>query len=252
MNKSKTISVIGAGTAGCFTVMYLAKKYPDNKITWVVKSLTNNIGVGEATVPVVQEFLTDLGYNTDYILRNCNGSLKLGIQFKDFAADEFWHPFGNSKKEQIDILYMARKKKIPECIFEYGDLATHFDVNVLIKDFYEKLVTFDNVDIVEESRECDINIRCTGFEKDISNNFTSADKLLNKQAIIHRSKYTDISDKVPYTVCTAAEYGWIWKISLGNNVTYGYVNDGNSECYNEFIKFLESQNIIIDYDTINY
>ena len=68
MNKDTTISVTGAGTAGCFTAMYLARNYPDNQIVWVVESLTNNIGVGEATVPVVQDFLTDLGYSAEYIL----------------------------------------------------------------------------------------------------------------------------------------------------------------------------------------
>ena len=76
-----TINVIGAGTAGCFTVMYLAKNFPDKEIYWSFNDLDNNIGVGEATVPYVVEFLSKIGYNFNYLVDNCNASLKLGIRF---------------------------------------------------------------------------------------------------------------------------------------------------------------------------
>ena len=250
MNKNTTISVTGAGTAGCFTAMYLAKNYPNNKIVWVVESLTNHIGVGEATVPIVQDFLSDLGYSPEYILKECNGSLKLGIYFKNFSDHDFWHPFGNNKQEQNDILYMSRKNKVPGNILDYDDIATHFDVSVLIRDFYKKLSGMSNVTIVNAYKECDVNILCTGFEGEKTNNFVPADKLLNTQAYIHRSKYVDIEDKVPYTVCKGAERGWIWKLSLGDTVTHGYVNDGKKDCRKEFIDFLKEQNIDFNPDII--
>lgn len=246
----KSISVTGAGTAGCFAAMYLAKKYPTCKIVWVVESLTNNIGVGEATVPVVQSFLTDLGYDTEYILTKCNGSLKLGIHFKNFSDYDFWHPFGNNKQEQDEILYMARKDKIPENIFQYDDIATHFDVTVLIHDFYKKLSKMSNVTIVDKYQECDVNVLCTGFDKNVTDNFVPADKLLNTQAYIHRSKYVDTNDKVPYSVCKGASRGWIWQLSLGDTVTHGYVNDGGPGCREEFLDFLNEQNIILNTDII--
>ena len=250
MNKDKTISVTGAGTAGCFTALYLAKKFPDNKLIWVVESLTNNIGVGEATVPVVQDFLTDLGYDTEYILSKCNGSLKLGIHFKNFSDHDFWHPFGNNKQEQDEILYMSRKNKVPENIFDYDDIATHFDVSVLIRDFYQKLLLMDNVTIVDKYQECDVNVMCTGFDKNVSDNFVPASKLLNTQAYIHRSKYIDIQDKVPYSICRGAERGWIWQLSLGDTVTHGYVNDGGDGCKQEFMDFLNEQNVELNPDII--
>jgi len=250
MNKDTTISVTGAGTAGCFTALYLAKNYPDNQIVWVVESLTNNIGVGEATVPIVQDFLTDLGYNAEYILSKCNGSLKLGIHFKNFSDHDFWHPFGNNKQEQNDILYMSRKNKIPDNIFDYDDIATHFDVSVLIRDFYQKLSSMNNVTIVDTYQECDVNVLCTGFDKISTDNFVPADKLLNTQAYVHRSEYVDIQDKVPYSVCIGAERGWIWQLSLGDTVTHGYVNDGKEGCRDEFLDFLSEQNIKLDPDSI--
>jgi len=250
MNNDATISVTGAGTAGCFTALYLAKKFPDHQIIWVVESLTNNIGVGEATVPIVQDFLTDLGYNAEYILSKCNGSLKLGIYFKNFSDHDFWHPFGNNKQEQNDILYMSRKNKIPDNIFDYDDIATHFDVSVLIKDFYQKLSSMNNVTIVNTYQECDVNVLCTGFDRTSTDNFVPADKLLNTQAYVHRSEYVDIQDKVPYSVCVGAERGWIWQLSLGDTVTHGYVNDGKEGCRDEFLDFLSEQNIKLDPDSI--
>ena len=245
MNKDLTISVVGAGTAGCFTVLYLSENLPDVKIKWVVESLTNNIGVGEATVPTVQEFLTDLGYNIQYIIKNCAGTMKLGVKFVNFSDKTFWHPFGNTRDEQEELLYISRKNKIPDNIFEYSDIATHFDVSILIKDIYANISKRKNVDIVKSSSDCDINIMCTGFDTD--NKFIRADKILNNQAIIYRCPSPDSSDNIPYTTCTGRDHGWSWKIPLGSAITYGYVNDGHPDAYNEFTDCLRREGVDIDH-----
>jgi hypothetical protein len=241
--KDSTISVVGAGTAGCFTALYLADKFPDNKITWVVKSLTNNIGVGEATVPVVQEFLTDLGYDIQYIMRICSGTVKLGVKFINFSDKVFWHPFGNDKSEREELLYICRKNKIPANLLEYPDIATHFDVSMLISNLYSNISNRKNVNVVKSAMESDINILCTGFEE--NRDFVPADKIINNQAIIYRCPVVNDNDLVPYTTCTGREYGWSWKIPLGNAITYGYVNDGNPKAIDEFKNCLKKENINI-------
>ena len=247
---NKTISVIGAGTAGCFSAMYFAKKYPHIQLDWVVKTLTGNIGVGEATVPAVQHFLTDLGYDIDYIINKCNGSLKLGVEFRKFSNKNFWHPFGNTTQEQQELMYIAGRNKIPDNMLEYDDIATHFDVSMLIRDFYNTLSSLPNVNIIENHIPRDINIMCTGFETPDKENYTPANKLMNNQAYVHRSKFKDYNDKVPYTKCTAGENGWMWKIPLGDTVTHGYVNNGHVDCYDEYIEYLNTQSIDINQNNI--
>lgn len=72
-----TINVIGAGTAGCFTVMYLAKNFPDKEIYWSFNDLDNNIRVGEATVPYVVEFFPETSWK--YIIDGLDNGYKINL-----------------------------------------------------------------------------------------------------------------------------------------------------------------------------
>jgi len=83
-NKTNAIAVVGAGTTGYLTTLYLCKNYPDLNVRWIYPENNKPIGVGEATVPEVTEFLKDLDIDIKVIINELNGSLKLGIRFEDF------------------------------------------------------------------------------------------------------------------------------------------------------------------------
>jgi len=219
------ITIIGGGTSGHISALFLAKNFPNKQITWIFPKENNSIGVGEATVPYVQDFLTELGIDIKTVLKKLNGNLKLGIKFVDFFDDIRYHPFGNTLDESILLLKYMKDNKVPDNILNFKDIASQFDVNMLYSLIYNKLKTFDNVKIVRRDYiDTDIKdfvIDCTGFKrKIIQSDIYKSEKLINDTAIIHRS-----NKKInkPYSTFTALNAGWVWEIPLLNNTSYGYV-----------------------------
>ena len=106
---NKNILVIGGGTAGWLAALKLQLVYPETKITLVASEEIGILGAGEGTVPLVANFLNELGINISDIVSNCSGTLKLGIEFKNWQEGEgsFLHGFGvtnplNHYPEDVD------------------------------------------------------------------------------------------------------------------------------------------------------
>jgi tryptophan halogenase len=259
------IAVIGAGTSGYLTVLYLCKNYPDINIRWVYPQNNKPIGVGEATVPEVTLFLKELGITPKIIINEMNGTLKLGVKFKDFYKDgeSYNHPFGGTDWEGFNIDYMIETNTVPDNILDYEEIANHFDVRELMLYLDKLLPTFPNLNIerweVQSSSDLSekIVIDCTGFRKSllnqlIPNNFVSiTDKIPNNSAYVYRAPYKSIEQKVPYTISQAMHYGWAWNIPLGDKLTVGYVHDDKHDVYNEYVDYLKTIYGDVDETKIN-
>jgi tryptophan 7-halogenase len=65
-------------------------------VTVVESSQIGTIGVGEATVPAILRYLDSLGLDVHEVLRETNGTIKLGIEFDGWKQEgySFIHPFG--------------------------------------------------------------------------------------------------------------------------------------------------------------
>jgi tryptophan halogenase len=110
----KSIGIIGGGSAGYFSALYLKKKFPEIDITLVESSSIPIIGVGEATTPLIMNFLhKTLGYSTQEFFQKTKPTLKLGVKF-EFGKKEntsFNNPFGT-----LDLLStMFQHKNINNC-----------------------------------------------------------------------------------------------------------------------------------------
>jgi len=265
-NRSR-VTVVGAGTSGYLTVLYLCTKFPVKHITWIYPKINQPIGVGEASVPEVQEFLNDLGISLDDVVRNCNGNFKIGVKFVDWwkKGTTFYHPFGLTDEESVELEYMMQNNIVPENLLtEYSDLASHFDVKLLTAYLDQKFTEFSNLTIerrfVNSLDEVSDNIvvDCTGFKKSFINqnnpdNFISiTDTIPNNQVFVYRADYADkTTQQVPYTTMIAQDYGWIWNIPLADKITYGYVHDSKYDVKQSFIDYVESQVGTIDTSKIN-
>lgn len=98
VDEIQNIVIVGGGTAGWMTAAAVAR-FLDNgcrKITLVESDDIGTIGVGEATIPPIQNFNGMLGINENEFLAATNGTFKLGIEFVNWGqvGDRYFHPFG--------------------------------------------------------------------------------------------------------------------------------------------------------------
>ncbi len=93
----RKILIVGGGTAGWMTAAFLARWIAKAgiEVTLVESEQIGTIGVGEATVPGIHQYIRDLGINETEFIKATNATFKLGIEFEGWAAPNrnFFHPF---------------------------------------------------------------------------------------------------------------------------------------------------------------
>lgn len=99
MNPSaiKSLVILGGGSAGWMAAALFAKRFSLQhlQITLIESSDIGAIGVGEATVPVIKNFLSELEIPEQDFIRETQATFKLGIDFIDWhkPGTRFFHPF---------------------------------------------------------------------------------------------------------------------------------------------------------------
>jgi tryptophan 7-halogenase len=91
------IAIVGGGTAGWIAASALARKVGHTCSIHLVESPDiPTIGVGEATIPGIIDFLKFLGIDQQDFMRHTQATIKLAIRFIDWhhIGHRYWHPFG--------------------------------------------------------------------------------------------------------------------------------------------------------------
>jgi len=91
----KKITVVGGGTAGWMTAIYLQKILPSSTITLIESSEIGILGAGEGTTPQIISFLDKVDIDTFELIKETNATLKISIKFEDWSndGDHYYHPF---------------------------------------------------------------------------------------------------------------------------------------------------------------
>ena len=92
----KNISILGGGTAGWLTALYIRQLFPESNLTVIKSTEVGILGAGEGSIPLLSLMLKSLKIDENELLREVNGSFKMGISFENWSGDssKYIHGFG--------------------------------------------------------------------------------------------------------------------------------------------------------------
>lgn len=92
------IVIVGGGTAGWMvgTALVSGLRPHQARVRLVESDEIATVGVGEATIPAMRDYNRFVGIDEVEMMRETNGTFKLGIEFLDwgFKGSSYHHPFG--------------------------------------------------------------------------------------------------------------------------------------------------------------
>jgi tryptophan halogenase len=289
-----TIAIVGGGTAGWMVAAGLARSLAGMQVR--IRLIESNrigvIGVGEATIPPIMDFIRQLGIDENELVRELKATFKLGIGFRDWTrtGDSYFHPFGPTgpgmgavsfpaywlkmylqgkarRLEDYSIQAVAaemgrfaRPVHAPNTPLNKLTYALHFDatrfaqylrrfaeargvqrtegevrhVSLRPDDGFISSVALDS----GESIAADLFLDCSGFsgvliERALATGYEDWSRWLpcDRALVVHSER---AAPPPPFTLVTARDAGWQWRIPLqhrdGNGYVYGsaFASDGEA------------------------
>jgi flavin-dependent dehydrogenase len=97
--QTKSIVIVGGGTAGWITAGRIAAEHnnnPDIRVTLIESPSIKTIGVGEGTWPTMRNTLKKMGISETEFMRQCDATFKQGAKFAKWHTGEendfYYHP----------------------------------------------------------------------------------------------------------------------------------------------------------------
>ena len=282
-SRIQNVVIVGGGTAGWMAAASLVKNLQDMNvcIRLVESEQIRAVGVGEATVPPIIDFIRQLGLDEDEVVRQVKATFKLGIAFRHWTkpGDFYFHPFGPTgfgmgavsfpaywlkmfldgkaaRLEEYSVHAVAagqgkfmRPVHAPSTPLNKLTYALHFDASLFAahlrefalargvlriegkvrhvslrpQDGFIESLSLDN----GEKIEADLFIDCSGFpglliEQALKTGYEDWSRWLPcDRALVVPSEHA--GPPPPYTLVTARDSGWQWRIPLQHRVGNGHV-----------------------------
>jgi len=226
--------IVGGGTAGWLTALYVKKNWPHSSVTVIASAEIGILGAGEGTVPSFIDFLEEVNIPVADVIENAKGTIKKGILFTNWQGngDQYTHSFNVLGPDKYALH------------FDASLLAKYFETIAVARDI--KLIdgevvnihatnnnTITSIDLKSlPSVSADFVFDCSGFRRLIIGEFykspwqSYSDTMPVKRAIpfFLPNNNTNLPD---YTESIAMQAGWIWKIPVQGRYGCGYVFDSN-------------------------
>ena len=94
----RSLVIVGGGTAGWMAAAALSRSLAgmDLQLRLIESAQVERIGVGEATIPPIMDYIRQLGIDETELVREIKATYKLGIGYRDWTRDGhfYFHPFG--------------------------------------------------------------------------------------------------------------------------------------------------------------
>ena len=127
----RKVTIVGGGTAGWMTAAVLSQWLTKVEIRLVESEEIGTIGVGEATIPHIRNFLALAGIDPLKMIRESKATFKLGIQFVDWGApgERYIHGFGKIGRDMLWLhphqLWLAARERTPDKVLDLD----HYSLN---------------------------------------------------------------------------------------------------------------------------
>ena len=141
--------VVGGGTAGWLTALYLKKNIAYSNVTVIASSEIGILGAGEGTNWDFIKFLKDIDVPVDGVIKHARGTFKNGIKFTNWNGDgeHYYHPFQDHLGKESD----PTKNKFDPIPFYLHKLADNKNFNDLQ---FTSIISEDNrVKYVNDTQE---------------------------------------------------------------------------------------------------
>lgn len=106
----KDITIVGGGTAGWLTALYVKTVFPTKKISLIESDKIGILGAGEGSTPPLISFLDILQIPVSRLVKDAGVTIKNGIKFTNWhnggESDFYYHPFagyGNCAAPEISL-----------------------------------------------------------------------------------------------------------------------------------------------------
>ncbi|HEX6784732.1 MAG TPA: tryptophan halogenase family protein [Sphingomicrobium sp.] len=125
----RKVTIVGGGTAGWMTAAVLSQWLSKVEIRLIESDEIGTIGVGEATIPHIRNFLALGGIDPLKMISESKATFKLGIQFVDWGApgEMYVHGFGKIGRDMLWLhphqLWLAAKERVPEKAGSFDDYS---------------------------------------------------------------------------------------------------------------------------------
>jgi tryptophan halogenase len=262
------IIIVGGGTSGWLTALYLNEILKDSQITLIESNEIGILGAGEGTTGNIINFLNELRITEEELVKNCDATFKDGINFTNWTDDDtsFFHPinfikYPNSKNYSYHFnarLFASYLKKVAidrGIIWKEGVVT-----EPLVNDNNEIIGLKTNDTVIE----CDFVFDCSGFRRLLIGNhykskWNSYEKYLKLNSAIPFFLENNQTDIHTQTESIAMKNGWMWQIPLQSRKGCGYIFDINEisedeakQEVNEYLGHLVEFNKLIKFEPGSY
>lgn len=237
-----SVLIVGGGSAGFMTAAYLLSK-TNLQVTLIESKNVLIVGVGESTIPSINDFLEDVGFSEEKLMSSCSAIRKYTIQHNGWGDgnDSWWHHFCFDESEHSEQEQWLKDKAIPDKKWRH---AYHLDATKLGHSLRDNIcipkglihivddvveVQHDNSGITQILCEkniykADLYIDCTGFKsllrKPLGQSLIQHNSLINNYAICGPGDFVEPQEN--YTQTYSMDYGWRWRVSIDNRTGNGY------------------------------
>lgn len=230
----KKVVVVGGGTTGWVTALYLNKEYKDLDITLIESESIGIMGVGEGSTVNFYELLERLNINIEEFITETKSTIKLGINFVNWKGDgdSYFHNFLSKDGTNLH--------------------ALHFDARLVV-NYFRKLSISNGIKVIEgivtkvnlkddnsvdtleledgKMIDLDYVFDASGFKELILGN-------IYKPKWISYTPFLKVNEAITFfqepkgeietvTTSTAMKYGWMFEIPLQHRTGTGYNYDSN-------------------------